>query len=448
MKPRICNYNEIFIKADGTVYPCCRLWFRDEYKIGHVTDADIAEKILSFYKPCKCELFVFRKPLPEEKYDFKRFNIETSMFCQAKCAMCCTKSPDYSGRADSPYLEYWIKLIDRLKPRSLTLQGGEVLVQKKTIQCLKTIKEKYPEMKLHCVSNMSVDASRIDELEYIFDGFDISMVGFQHETYDAIMGLDIERTRKTIEELLRRKKQTIMIKYLLVPLNVHEVSAWLQWCIDSGAESLQIAYASGWEWVKADTQYGFWSKIFDRASAKLKKTLIKNFKEGNAAGRLSFEKNAAEFLSVSREFAEENSLSGISCIGGNLPEKKDIRSHVSSSGTVRMEKHILPAFSDYYILLSEKYISVYIYGAGLIGRCLLDFIKDKSLPGPAAIIDDYCKESSVGGIQVKKAVDVLFKKQDAVLLATDTYSREFTDNLNKLSCPASIKNISNFIKEV
>lgn len=445
MKERVCNYHEIFIKADGYVYPCCRLWFREEYRIGHVADPDIIEKILSFYKPCRCELFIARPPTAEDVPDFKRFNIETSMFCQAKCAMCCTGSPDYRGRQDSPYLDHWLSLIDRLKPASLTLQGGKVLMQRKTIQSLAHIKEKYPKIKLHCVSNMSVELSRLDEIEQIFDGFDVSMVGFQPETYNAIMGLDVMRTKAAVEELIRRGKVDIMIKYLLLPLNVHETAAWLQWALDSGARSLQIAYASGWEWIRKDDPYNFWEKIFDRSSAKLKKKLIDNFKLETGSCSLFFEENAARLLSVDREFAEENGLCRVSCLGGLLPPRSLCGKKVD---IVKINKTLHSSFIDFWQLLNSTSSAVYIYGNGQIGKLIMGFLKDNNLKMPAGIIDDSVQHHSQHNMTVAPYEHFTFSKNDLIVLGTDAYQDKMRESLKAKGFPGRNVDIIRFLESI
>ena len=447
MYERVCNYSELFMRANGDVYPCCRLWARNEYRIGHITDPDIAVKVLAFYKPCVCEAFVFRRPTADDKPAFSRFNIETSLFCQANCAMCCVGSPDYTGTPDSPYLQELGALIEKLNPAALTVQGGEVLVQKQTLEWLKQLKQSCPALKLTAVTNLCVPVSCVDELESLFAELHVSMVGFQPETYSAIMGLDVGRTQPMIQALIRRNKVKVMLKYLLLPLNVHEVGAWLEWALASGARSLQIAYASGWEWVVPQTQYQFWEKIYERASVRLKRVLVSHFRHETGV-KLVFEENAANLLDVSSAFIEKQELKGISGVGGGLPlNATNTISSVRQTSGGTMTKQVRHEFEEMWSFVSSRSSGAYIYGAGMIGQLLVEFIQSRSLPWPAAIVDDQPGTPELKGIPVVRLDTISLGPQDAVVLGTDAFQEAMRANLRARSFKGSVLDASIFIEK-
>ncbi|OVE74418.1 hypothetical protein BVX94_00405, partial [bacterium B17] len=115
------------------------------------------------------------------------------------------------------------------------VQGGEVLVQKKSLGWVRLIKEKHPSIKLSIVTNGNVGLEMVDVVEHLFSEVFVSVVGFQSETYKAVMGLNIEKTKTFVEKLLANNNIEVIPKFLITPINIHEVSLFLKWIIELGA---------------------------------------------------------------------------------------------------------------------------------------------------------------------------------------------------------------------
>lgn len=186
---RPCHLHELFINHEGNIYPCCITWGRPDMLIGHLADINIEEKILKYNQRCSCEQYHLRKANKNEPINIGLLNIEFSLACQGQCAMCCVDAPSWKGKYD--YYDALTAIFNLLSPRQLVVQGGEVLIQKKTMAWLETIKNKSPETSIGLVTNGNVSLAIVPAVESIFDSVAISMVGFQPETYNRIMGMDV-----------------------------------------------------------------------------------------------------------------------------------------------------------------------------------------------------------------------------------------------------------------
>ena len=140
---RPCHYHQLFIRSNGDILPCCLIWMREDMIIGHVTDFNIIEKLKNFNAECICPEYHFIKANENDKINISSINLELSLACQAKCVMCCVDSPSFRGVYN--YYKDLENIINLLKPKHILVQGGEVLVQKKSIEFISRIKEVYKE---------------------------------------------------------------------------------------------------------------------------------------------------------------------------------------------------------------------------------------------------------------------------------------------------------------
>jgi MoaA/NifB/PqqE/SkfB family radical SAM enzyme len=268
---RACHFHELYITHTGDVFPCCIVWKRSEMRIGHITDEDLLEAIEAFDGNCRCEQFTLRKGTSVDPKDYL-LNIELSLACQGKCAMCCVEAPHWQGHYE--YYNACTNLIDRLQPKEILVQGGEVLIQKKSLTWLSEVKEKHPNINISLVTNGNVDLDMLETVERLFHSVFISIVGFQPETYERIMGMHLEKTVRFAEELAKRNTITLNLKYLITPLNVHEVNVFLEWAIEVNPASVLFFDASTFQYINPDAPFGFWDKIFERTGQKIREVLL------------------------------------------------------------------------------------------------------------------------------------------------------------------------------
>lgn len=271
-KERPCNLEELFVRYNGDVYPCCRKWGDPRFQIGHITDSDLKTKIESMYQACQCARYIFRRPYQGETIRCQKLNLELSLACQAQCAMCSAGSPGWNGSYD--LYEPLSQLLNQMQPEVLEVQGGEILIQKKTMQWLEKEKEKLPETWFTVVTNASVPIEMKPVVEHLFRSVTVSFVGFQPETYNRIMGLDLHQTRNFVESLIFGKSTLLTIKFLITPLNLHEVALFYEWALPLKPYGIVLAYAGMTDQsIQMDGPYNYWQKIFDRTGKRLRECL-------------------------------------------------------------------------------------------------------------------------------------------------------------------------------
>jgi pyruvate-formate lyase-activating enzyme len=268
---RPCHLHELFVTSGGYVYPCCLTWNRPDLKIGHLGDEGLMEKIGAFNGTCSCGTFVLRGGDLSEAKDYK-LNMEFSLDCNGRCAMCCVDAP--SGGGEYRYYKELSLLAGSLPSIGhVVVQGGEVLIQKKSMRWIADFRNERPSIPVAIITNGNVPVSIIPEVESLFCNVLVSMYGFQDETYRRITGMDLERTVEFASELVRRKKTTVHLKYLVTPLNLHEVNLFFSWAAELGPETISIVDSWSEQYIRRDTRDGYWNTIIDRTADALKREI-------------------------------------------------------------------------------------------------------------------------------------------------------------------------------
>jgi MoaA/NifB/PqqE/SkfB family radical SAM enzyme len=309
---RSCHINELFINSKGEVYPCCRVWTRSDMLIGYISDSDILEKIHRFSPPeCACNKYVIRKATPDEAVDYKVINIELSLACQAKCAMCCVNAPEWKGSYDC--YQHIIALISKLAcVDAIVVQGGEVLIQSESLKFVEQLKKITPKNTcFRIVSNANVGTELLEKVESLFDHIAISIVGFQEETYRKIMGIKLDKTIKFAEALIARQRIRVTLKFLLTPLSFHEVNLFLNWALNLAPVNVTI-YDSGFRgYINENTEDKYWLKIIDRTIMDVKKELQQcNIDKLKVNNTVIYIQNL-NFFEIDNNFIVSNGLDGI-----------------------------------------------------------------------------------------------------------------------------------------
>jgi MoaA/NifB/PqqE/SkfB family radical SAM enzyme len=271
---KTCHFSSLFITHKGEVFPCCMVWKREDMKIGNISDENLLTSIETFYAECSCERYKLRKGTVADKKDYAQINLELSLNCQGKCAMCAVGAPDWRGQYD--HYGSCTQIIDQLKPKEILVQGGEILVQKKSLEWIARLKESHSDMKVLIVTNGNAGLDKIDIVEKLFDRATVSMVGFQPETYRRIMGMDLQKTIKFVEELAERRKVAITLKYLSTALNLHESNLFLKWAISINPNLIYFSDANVGGYINAAAPFHFWNKIYNRTGQEIKSLLLEN----------------------------------------------------------------------------------------------------------------------------------------------------------------------------
>jgi MoaA/NifB/PqqE/SkfB family radical SAM enzyme len=266
---RPCHYKELFVQSTGDVYPCCRVWNRKDLRIGHITDVDIVNKIKAFNpRTCFCNKYSIRRAKASDIQKYEYLNLELSLACQAKCAQCSVGAPDWHGNYN--YYDNIENLILNLGAiEKVGFQGGEILIQKKSIQFVENLRKKHlKNTRFHLITNGNTDAVSVERIERLFNSVTISIVGFQKETYRKIMGLDIDKTISLAETLIKRDVVEVSLKYLITPSNIHETNLFLNWALrQAPSTSIQIVEMGLYDnYINTKTSDEYWKKILERTT--------------------------------------------------------------------------------------------------------------------------------------------------------------------------------------
>lgn len=307
---RACHFHELFINHEGYVFPCCLVWGKDHMRIGHIDDIDLMDKIKKFKEYCFCEKYKLVHGKAEEVIDYELLNIELSLACNGKCALCCVCAPDWHGTYD--YYDSLTELIGRCKPKIVRVQGGEVLVQQRSMEWMSSLRKKFSDIRYSIITNGNAGADTVKRIESLFDEAIISMMGFQPETYRKIMGLDVEVVKNTIAELVRHGKVDVMPKYLITPLNLHEVSLYIAWCLSAGVRRIEIYDSGTRNYVNWNTEDQFWQKVAQRSLVDIKKILVEKRQEFCSKRIVViFGTEALHLFGLDKEFVITNNLQDV-----------------------------------------------------------------------------------------------------------------------------------------
>ncbi len=304
---RACHLYRLAVDSEGDVYPCCIVYRSAYHRIGNIRDPDLPEAIDQYERTCSCDVKLRRRNHEDPTGEERILNLELSLVCQAECAMCCVGAPDWTGTYDRyPDLT---QLIRSQKPDSIVLQGGEVLIQPRSLDWARQLRREFPHTKLRVVTNGNLDTAMAADLGDLFDSFVISFVGFQPETYRAIMGLDIEKTLAFARELIGQHKSEVTLKFLITALNLHEVAHFVREALDLRPNKLLIAESGTPGYVVADTPDRFWSKIVDRSSRSVQRALCSAKATLDRYDmKVYFETAAANLLDLDEAFLQSNGL--------------------------------------------------------------------------------------------------------------------------------------------
>lgn len=269
-----CHLEFPFVQYNGDVFPCCSRRGQPEFKIGNIADANFRDAFFSYAAACSCESARLRPIAPTDPPAVALLNAELSLACQADCAMCCVNAPEWKSHYDR-YPEL-TRLIDDFHVKAVLVQGGEVLIQKKSLEWIERTRERHPDIKFFIVSNGSVPLAMAPLVERLFDRITISVVGFTPGTYRRIMGLDLDRMRRFAERLLANNVLNVTLKYLCTPLSLPEADAFLSWAIPLAPQTIGIFDANFVQYINLDTADHYWLKIIQRTEKDVKKLLADN----------------------------------------------------------------------------------------------------------------------------------------------------------------------------
>jgi MoaA/NifB/PqqE/SkfB family radical SAM enzyme len=306
VEERPCQLRQLFIRHDGVAFPCCQVWGNEAMRIGHISEPDFMSKLFAYNKPCSCNGLKMR-PLQEgEPRDFPCINIEFSLACNGGCAFCCVDAPSWRGTYE--LYDSLHRLVESTHPGVLWVQGGEVLIQRRTLDWLHMVKQEFPQTKQVVVTNGCSPVSLIEECEQLFEKMIVSIAAFEPVTYTAIMNLDMAKTLSFVETLLQRKKVKVILKYLLTPSSFHQLPAFLRWALARDPEGVWINEMGSFIEMMKIEQKGFWMTMLARTAVGTQKVLSVDSPATWRSVPLSVSPLVRQLTGLSDTFAAQNGL--------------------------------------------------------------------------------------------------------------------------------------------
>ena len=170
----------------------------------------------------------------------REITIENSTFCGAKCVMC--PRDEYDKDWSHMKTDLFLNIVDQaveLNVKSLDLCGfGDTFLDPELDKKLRIIKEKYPWLIIYTSTTAhAIKGKNFDLVSKYFNTIRISNYGFSKKSYETIHGggLKYEKVQENIHRLLdlpRTKRPYIMMSFLILPENEHEIEDWKNYWIE------------------------------------------------------------------------------------------------------------------------------------------------------------------------------------------------------------------------
>jgi MoaA/NifB/PqqE/SkfB family radical SAM enzyme len=300
-----CHFFEPFVSHSGDVFPCCRVWNDPKKKIGHLTDPDIITKMKEFDIFCQCDTAILKK---WEGENIGCVYIETALACNASCAMCCVHAPSWRGTYDL-YGDL-TRFISQLCVSKISVQGGECLIQPRTMQWLDAVRIENPNIKIHLITNGNISTAIYGQVKRIFTSMTVSIVGFQDATYTKIMGINFTQTKLFIKMVCAETNIPLSLKYLITPINIHEIDLFMDWAVEQESDSIQLIEASPLiDAIHLGNSIPFWETIIDRAGQALQASLKRHITTLNKRGcKVICSRFVVDYLGITPAFIEKIGL--------------------------------------------------------------------------------------------------------------------------------------------
>jgi len=204
-----------------------------------------------YYKITRARI---KSQIAKEKTSFNLV-LETSNFCNARCVMC----PNSTMKRKKSVMagEVFEKIIAKIKEEKLPLNKvffsglGEPLADPDIISRIKAFKDMKTKVRLYTNASFLTPEISQQLADLRVDEINISFNGATPEHYQKVMGLDFNKTKENIENLLRIKKERksgfpkVLISSVLIGENEKDIKKHLEnW--SGKADSVTVSLAHEW----------------------------------------------------------------------------------------------------------------------------------------------------------------------------------------------------------
>lgn len=318
-----CPRYFLYINSFGDIYPCCHQIL--SMKIGNICEPNIYEKIINYTlnNKCRCSYIEFSSN-EDDNISFLNVNLELAGECNGSCVYCFQKDLPTFKKGIAIYQDLE-KLLRQLKPRNMMVFGGEIGVQKRTIELLQTIKLDY-KTTINIATNGNVKESLYTAFNKLFESIQVTFNGFTDFTVKMLSGLDFSAQIKFCEQAI--KTHPVSVKFIITPLSLLELPLFLYWALDKPFQHVIIDAAyepsknysqdNDWGVSMLATMIGFyWDDIFVRISKEVKSILTEKSEKivqndivimfsNEVEKRLGIDMNFYDEINISRQLTPKD----------------------------------------------------------------------------------------------------------------------------------------------
>lgn len=303
-----CHYMRPFLDRHGDLYPCCFKNMEREYIIGNVSDENLIEKLENYSIDCQCGFHKFRAKNETDKHE--KIHIQTSLQCHGKCAVCYVAAPLKHENIELHYDQAYA-FLEKLAPRCIYIEGGEVPIQKNALAFVRKIKDNFSLDLLHLLTNGCYPAGMATQLADVFTAITISYMGFSKNLYYHETMLDVNTTN-AFARIVHEKHGRSFFRYICTPLSIIETSLFLQYATRFQHSYITYADCDLDLYTKASPESLYWPQIIKRCRVQFREMLLRlkdRMIENQATCNL--EPRTASLLDIDKQFTERFDLKNV-----------------------------------------------------------------------------------------------------------------------------------------
>lgn len=221
-----CHMYMLCVNSFGDIFVCCRQL--RNLVIGNLREADISDKVL-VYSPnveCICDKAHLRAATIEEQIRGPlSLTIELAGECNGNCTYCFQR---YLPTFKKPFKFYeeLESFVYKLGIKYVTVLGGEVSVQQKTIELLERFAKNH--VRIAIVTNGAVPVNVEERLVSVAEDFLITFNGFSEKTVGLLSNLPFQRQLEFCERVVSMHKR-VSVRFLVTPITLVEIPDFLRW---------------------------------------------------------------------------------------------------------------------------------------------------------------------------------------------------------------------------
>lgn len=277
-RPIACASQHLYLSITGDLYPCPRMLDREP--ICNIGDMDRLDKIRAYDPwPCSCKRgYAVRSSSP---LTVDSLSIELGGRCNGDCVYCYERL-NSNCRAHRFAFETLSDFLDEICCTKITVAGGEVMHQPKTLKQLERLRLGKPGLFIGLKTNgFSNEPERAMRL---FDHILVSINSFNSTNLKMIMGqgVEIATLKFFCEAIADIDGNKLELKFLVTPLTVGDFSEFIKWAIPLQPKEISVTKAMLFggdlnPHLTGSSFYGlnplYWETVFKRNATKTRHVL-------------------------------------------------------------------------------------------------------------------------------------------------------------------------------